>query len=518
MKYPITYRKINVKESIIMNEDSTISIKDLLLLLWSRIWILIISLAVGAGAAYAYTTFAIDPQYSSHISMYVQTYTGITNDQENAYNDISKSKQLINTYIQVLKDDAVMESVGKELCNQFDENIISESFSMANGNIKPSSLASHISITTVTDTSAITITATTKNAELSAAVCNELCKQANYFTDKAIGVGEIKSIDTARVYPNPVSPNKTKNTVIGGLALMLLAVFVIFLIDFFDNTIKDPEVLSAKYKKAILGEIEDVATSKSKKNSEEHISLLNNDVPFNVVESFKAMRTNIGFAISTSDKKALIVSSANPGEGKSTTAANIAITMADEGQKVLLIDADMRKPVQHKIFELKNDRGLSSVLSKMKKAEDCIQKTAIPALSLMTCGPIPPNPSELLSSAVTAGLLKKMSEEYDVIIIDSPPINVVSDTLNLSQNVAGLLTVVRCGYTAQDDIKELMSKTELAHMDMLGFVLTRVKRKNSGRYYKRYGKYHYYKDYSYGYGEPYEKKEEKAEKKKEEKK
>ena len=496
-----------------MNENSTISIKDLVLLFWNHLWILILSLVVGAGAAYAYTTLAVDPQYSSHISMYVQTYTGITNDQENAYNDISKSKQLINTYIQVLKDDAVMESVGKELCKKFDEKIISESFSMADGSIRPASLASCISITTVTDTSAITISATTKNAELSAAICNELCRQANHFTDKAIGVGEINSIDTAKVYPSPVSPNKVKNTAIGGLALMMLAALIIFLIDFFDNTVKDSEVLSVRYKKAILGEIDDIATSKSKKNSADHISLLNDDVPFNVVESYKAMRTNIGFAISTSDKKALVVSSANPGEGKSTTAANIAITMADEGQNVLLIDADMRKPVQHKIFSVKNDKGLSSVLSKMKNTEDCIQKTDVSNLNVLTSGPIPPNPSELLSSERTAKLLEKMSSEYDVIVIDSPPINVVSDTLNLSQSVAGLLTVVRCGYTAVDDIKELMVKTELAHMDMLGFVLTRVKRKNNGRYYKRYGKYHYYKNYSYGYGEQPQKIDEKAEKK-----
>lgn len=496
-----------------MNENSTISIKDLVLLFWNHLWILILSLVVGAGAAYAYTTLAVDPQYSSHISMYVQTYTGITNDQENAYNDISKSKQLINTYIQVLKDDAVMESVGKELCKKFDEKIISESFSMADGNIRPASLTSCISITTVTDTSAITISATTKNAELSAAICNELCRQANHFTDKAIGVGEINSIDTAKVYPNPVSPNKVKNTAIGGLALMMLAALIIFLIDFFDNTVKDSEVLSVRYKKAILGEIDDIATSKSKKNSADRISLLNDDVPFNVVESYKAMRTNIGFAISTSDKKALVVSSANPGEGKSTTAANIAITMADEGQNVLLIDADMRKPVQHKIFGVKNDKGLSSVLSKMKNTEDCIQKTDVSNLNVLTSGPIPPNPSELLSSERTAKLLEKMSSEYDVIVIDSPPINVVSDTLNLSQSVAGLLTVVRCGYTAVDDIKELMVKTELAHMDMLGFVLTRVKRKNNGRYYKRYGKYHYYKNYSYGYGEQPQNKDVKAEKK-----
>lgn len=498
-----------------MNENQQISIKDLFLLFWNHIILLIIMLVVGAASAYAYTTFAIAPQYSSHISMYVQTYTDITN--ENSYNDISKSKQLINTYIQVLKDDAVMTSVGEELLKSFDTETLSGSFAMSDGRIKPSSLASCISISTVTDTSAITIVATTKNAELSAAVCNELCKQANYFTDKAIGVGEIKSIDTAKVYPNPVSPNKIKNTALGGIALMMIAAFVIFIIDFFDNTIKGSEYLSKKYKKAILGEIDDVVVSK-KQQSEDQVTLLNDSVPFNVVESYKSMRTNISFSMSTSENKALIITSANPSEGKSTTAANIAITMADEGQKVLLIDADMRKPTQHKIFDVKNENGLSSVLSKMKKLEECVQKTAVPTLSILTSGPIPPNPSELLSSPQTAKLFEKASEEYSVIVIDSPPINVVSDTLNLSQNVAGILSIVRCGYTTQDDIKELMNKADMAHMNVLGFVLTRVKRKNSSHYYKKYGKYHYYKDYGYGYGEQPKSENTKEENKKEENK
>lgn len=480
-----------------MDDNSTISIKDLIQLYLQHLWVLIISLIVGGGAAYAYTHFLVAPEYSSHISMYVQTYTGITD--ENSYNDISKSKQLINTYIQVLKDDAVMESVGKAISKQFDSSVISDSFSVSSGNIRPSSLASCIAISSVTDTSAITITATTKNAELSAAVCNELCKQANSFAQKAIGVGEIKSIDTAKVYPSPVSPNKTKNAALGGIGLMMISAFIIFIIDFFDNTIKSTEALSKKYGKAILGEIDELPESKNKKENDEKFSLLRDDIPFNVVESFKSLRTNISFALSTSEKKAFIVSSSNPDEGKSTTAANIAVTMADEGQNVLIIDADMRKPVQHKIFSVKNEKGLSSVLSKMNKVNECIQKTVKENLSVMTSGPIPPNPSELLCSPRTAGMLEELSSQYDIIIIDSPPVNVVSDTLNLSQNVAGMLTVVRSGYTTDEDIRNLVSKSEMAHMEMLGFVLNRIKRKSGVMYGKKY-RYNYYNSYK-TYGE-----------------
>ncbi len=493
--------------------DNSISIVDIFKLLWSKAVILIIALIVGAGAAFGYTELFMPLKYSSHISMYVQSYTGISNDSVSEYNDISKSKQLINTYIQVLKDDAVMESVGDALTEQFEEKIISENFSAPDGKIKPSSLASVITISTVTDTSAINIVATTKNAELSAAVCNELCKQANHFTTKAIGVGEIKSIDTAKVYNTPVAPNKVKNTVIGGIAAFMIAALIIFMIDFFDNTIKSTEALEKKYQKAILGEINDISVASGKKkkdkNSEEkRLTLLDKDVPFEIVESCKSMRTNIMFALSTAGNKTLAVSSPNPGEGKSTTAANIAIPLAEGGQKILLIDADMRKPVQHKIFGAKNDAGLSSVLSKMKKAEECIQETDVENLSILTSGPIPPNPSELLASENASELLKALSAQYDVIVIDTPPINTVSDSLNLSKSVAGILVVVRYGYTTDEELKNAVGKISLAKMNLMGFVLNDIVKKHRRGYYGKYGKYGYKKRYAYEYGLTAEKKEE----------
>lgn len=493
-----------------MNGTSEISLKDIFTLLWSKLFILIAALVVGASGMYCYSSFVLEPKYSSHISMYVQTYTGISGNDANSYNDISKSKQLINTYIEVLKDDAVMEAVGDELVNQFDSYIIDNNFSVVDGKIKPSSLASAISISTVTDTSAIYIAATTNDAELSAAICNVLCGQANYFTDKAIGVGEINSIDTAKVYKTPVSPNVMKNTAIGGLGALVLAAIIIIFVDFFDNTVKNSETLSHLSEKAVLGEVSEIP--QTKKNEDERVSLMSKDVPFNVVECYKSIRTSIGFTLSTSDKKVFAVSSSNPGEGKSTASTNIAITMAEEGKKILLIDADMRKPVQHKAFNLKNKKGLSSVLSKMNKADECIQKTNIANLSVLTSGPIPPNPSELLSSSQTEQMLSELSEKFDIIIIDTPPVNVVSDSLNLSPHVAGMIAVVKSRSTTQDDVKELISKTELAHMNLLGFVISRVKTNGTGKYYKRYGKY---KDYSYGYGtKPEEEKEDKEDKKK----
>lgn len=477
-----------------------ISVKDLFQLYLSKLWLIGIAVVIGTGSAFGFTKLFVPLKYSSHISMYVQSYTGVSNGNEN-YNDISKSKQLINTYVQVLKDDAVMESIAESLLNEFDESIIYENFSMKDGEITSTSLKSVISITTVEDTSAVNISATTQNAELSAAICNELCRQANNFTTKAIGVGEIKSIDTAKVYPDPVSPNILKNTVIGAVVAFFIAAVLIFLIYILDNTVKSAESLSREYEKAVVGEINEISEPNNKKNDSninEYITLLNKDVPFQIVESYKSMRTNIMFMLSTMDKKIFTISSANPGEGKSTTAANIAITFSQNGQKVLLIDADMRKPVQHKIFSIKNHIGLSSVLSKMKKVQECIQKTEVKNLSILPSGPIPPNPSELLASDQAETILSELSYKYDLIIIDTPPINMVSDALNLSQSVAGILTVVRYDCTAADDLKNAVGKIELAKMELLGFILNYIKTKHDGTYYSHYKKYGY--GYEYGYG------------------
>lgn len=167
------------------------------------------------------------------------------------------------------------------------------------------------------------------------------------------------------------------------------------------------------------------------------------EVPFFIVESYKSIRTNVTFSLSTFDRKIFAVSSSNPGEGKSTTSANIAIAMAQSGSKVLLIDADMRKSVQHKIFGIKNKKGLSSAVSKISSLEDCIQKNVMENLDVMTAGPIPPNPSELLASEQMTAILNELSEKYTVIIIDTPPVNVVTDAMELAKNISGIIMVVR---------------------------------------------------------------------------
>ena len=494
-------------------KNNEISIADLVGLFLSKLWIIIFAAVIGGVVAFSYSKFVLPLKYSSHISMYVQSYTGISENANN-YNNISNSKQLVNTYMEVLKDDAVMNAVGDELKESFDEALLADNFGMKDGKISTSSLRNSLSISTVTDTSALNVSATTKNAELSAAVCNALAKVAPSYLEEAVGVGQINTIDTAKVYNTPVAPNMKKNTAVGAAALMMLAMLVIFLIDFFDNTIKDSNVLSEKYKKAIIGEIQMFDQDKKKKDDKEddHVKLTDKDVPFAVVESYKSIRTNISFALSTMDKKIFIVSSTNPAEGKSTTSANIAIALAQGGNKVLLIDADMRKSVLHKIFGLKNKKGLSSAISKMADLDSCITKDVMENLDVLTSGPVPPNPSELLASDSMTSILETLRDRYTTIVIDTPPVNVVTDAMELAKNVSGIIMVVRYGITTIDDVEESMNKVNFSQLNVLGFIMNGVK-VGGGKYYSKYRKYGKYgkygkyskygkygKGYSYGYG------------------
>lgn len=268
---------------------------------------------------------------------------------------------------------------------------------------------------------------------------------------------------------------------------------------------------------------------------EEHLrsTLLGKKTPFDITEAYKAMRTNIMFSLKSSGQcKTLIVSSGNPGEGKSTTTANIAIAFAQMGDRVLLIDADMRKPRMHRYFSVKNRKGLSNILGGFETLENCINHIEEMGLDVLPAGNIPPNPAELLASGEMDALLQTLSGRYDYVFFDTPPINVVTDAAILSKKVNGVVLVVRHNITNKDVVERSLKTLEFAGARVLGLVFNAIERKTyDGRYsyrnhsrrygygkygYKRYGysnKYGYGKyGYSYGYGDAYDEDEQQIKK------
>lgn len=209
-----------------------------------------------------------------------------------------------------------------------------------------------------------------------------------------------------------------------------------------------------------------------------------------VSEAYRTLRTNIQF--SSFDKKiqTIIVTSCGPSEGKSTTAINLAVTMAESGNKTLVIDCDMRKPKMHKLFNLTNIIGLSNYLIGEVQFENAVHESKVKSLYALTSGTRPPNPSELLASVKMKNFIESLKDKYDYIIIDTPPVIMVSDAQILSQYADGCLLVVA---SAEADINAAVKAKELlekVNAKILGVVLNKIDTTRKGYYYGYY--YHYY--------------------------
>ena len=230
-------------------------------------------------------------------------------------------------------------------------------------------------------------------------------------------------------------------------------------------------------------------------------TLLDKEVAFPVTEAYKTLRTNISFALSTKKNKIFAVSSALASEGKSTVAANIAITLAQNNDHVLLIDGDLRKPVQHRVFTLKNEVGLSTLISGSNTFKEIVHHEVIENLDVVPCGPIPPNPSEMLGSDNMKMLLEQLSAHYDYIVVDTPPINIVTDALTLLDSIAGVLLVANHGKSTYDALEESIQAIKMSDGSLLGIVVNNVS-VTGGKYGGKYSyKYKYGYKYGYGYGD-----------------
>ena len=233
---------------------------------------------------------------------------------------------------------------------------------------------------------------------------------------------------------------------------------------------------------------------------EERRYILSSGSDFFIREAYKTLRTNVVYALAEEEKncKVIIVTSAMQSEGKSITAVNLAISFAEMNNRVLLVDCDLRRPKLSRLLELSAKVGLSNVLIKPDLLEQAIQKTKVANLDVLPTGDVPPNPSELLGSSRMHKLLETMRERYDYIILDTSPVNMVTDACVLVPESSGVLFVVRANRSERDAVAHAVDQMEYSKAKMLGFVLN-----GAGNDFGRYGKYRYGKYKKYGYGQRY---------------
>jgi capsular exopolysaccharide synthesis family protein len=322
-------------------------------------------------------------------------------------------------------------------------------------------------------------------------------------------MGKVRILDPALV-AKKVKPDKKLNLILGALLGLGIGIGYALLREFLDNTVKAVEHLERKGL-TILGIIPDMVganpknsikkmTQPSKGGTDFKRRLITYEDPKSPIsESYRSLRTNISYA-STMDNKirSLLISSSQPGEGKSTTTANLAIAFAQLRKKTLLVDADLRKPVQHNVFGHPRGPGLSEYLiGDIDDLGSIIHSTKVENLSIMTAGGLPPNPSELLGSDTMSSLVSQLEDEWDMVLFDSPPIVAVTDASMISGELDAIAMVVKAGQTERTAIDRALDIIENVKAPLIGAILNGASQENLGgkyAYYYSYYNYYYHTD------------------------
>ncbi|NQS89702.1 polysaccharide biosynthesis tyrosine autokinase [Patescibacteria group bacterium] len=309
----------------------------------------------------------------------------------------------------------------------------------------------------------------------------------------------IRIIDRAIVPKKSVRPRKKLNLLIAFCLGIIGGGGLAFLFESLDQSVKTPDDIKKWVKLPVLASIAVPSEKESESLQPEFITL--KKPQSTISEAYRSLRTSIMFTAVEHRRKTLLVTSSEPKEGKTTTAVNLAIIMAQTGEKTVLIDADLRHPRIKNIFSKESRPGLTEVLAGSENIESVIDGTDIQNLDVVQCGSIPPNPSELLGSKKMDELLEELEKKYDRIIIDSPPVLAVTDAVVLSGKVDGTIIIVKANDTHRNAMihaKEVLESVESSHL--IGSILNMVETHKTGGYYY-YGKYGKYGEYGKYYGD-----------------
>jgi polysaccharide biosynthesis transport protein len=317
---------------------------------------------------------------------------------------------------------------------------------------------------------------------------------------KETGVsGELKTsnirvIDQAERPRSAVAPRKQLNLALGVFGGGVFAFALVFFFEYLDSRIKSPDEVKAYLGIPSLGMVP-ALDPKLVKDKE---PLVSNPVTPAFVEAFRSVRTNVLFSAAEDGARTLSITSTGPGEGKTTVAANLAIGFAQAGQRVLLIDGDMRRPRVHEVFGKSQEPGLSNLLVGNAKASETVQRSGVPGLWLLTAGRIPPNPAELLGSQRFREFLHSLKEHFDCIILDTPPVMAVSDAVIGAHATNGVVFVIGAEMTSRHAAGAAIEQLRNARAHIIGAVLNRVEIERNAYYYSQY----YRREYGAYYHQP----------------
>jgi capsular exopolysaccharide synthesis family protein len=356
-----------------------------------------------------------------------------------------------------------------------------------NLDLTPDKLASKIKSEVSTETVIITLTVTDPEPGVAQQIAKaESEVLTGFLADVETSPIKATIVDPASYNRVQVSPQPVLNLALGSVIGLLIGAGVAVLRELLDNTVSSPDDVEQTAEAPVLASIaydSDVPKHPLLTEAGSHAPR---------VEAFRLLRTNLQFLNLDTRPKSLVITSAVPGEGKTSTATNLAIALAQTGQRVLLVDGDLRRPKVASVLGLERSVGLTTVLVGRSELQDSIQKHSASGIYLLASGPIPPNPTEVLQSHAAQSLFDRLNQMFDMVIIDAPPLLPVSDAAIMARDVDGAILVVRHGKTTKDQLRQARLRLEQVDANLFGVAVNMTPRRGKGAY-----------GYSYGYGYEY---------------
>ena len=444
-----------------------INIKEFLSFVKEKVLYVIISVFLAVIIALIYNIFIKVPKYST-IAL-----VKANNEVNYSQNDINLNKGLVNTYSVIVKGKKVLNTTIKEL----------------NLDYTTSKLASEISVSSPDDSQLIRITVEDASAKRAYDITKSIAKAFNNEIANTYEMNNIRIIEEPEI-TNKVSNNTLKRDIILDMAVgLFLSTGVLFIIFYFDDTVKYHEDIEEELGLPVLAKVFKSRIEKTNAKKNVTTELIVSKFPKSVVsESIKTLRTNLEFTSVDKKIKSFLITSSIPGEGKSFISSNLAISFAQTGKKVLIVDADMRKGRLHKIFKVTNNNGYSNLLiDDITNFKNYVKSTSVEGLSVITRGTIPPNPSELLGSSKNKDLVKLLEKTYDIVIFDGVPCSGLPDSIIISSLVDSVLIVSSNKYTPKNEFMSTKNTLQKANAPIAGFIVNKIDSTQG-----TYGKYYYY--------------------------
>jgi non-specific protein-tyrosine kinase len=517
------------------------NLKQYFLTLWKWLWLIVLSTALAGGFSYVATS-RIDPTYLSRATLMVgqaikeqnpdPTLIGLTNQLAQNYLQIVKRPKVLQSVVETLKlpmswdrlslqvtanmvagtqlmDISVIDTNpqrAKVIADEIARQLIAQSPTpneqqqeRTRGFVQGQMADLENEIKQLKDD--IEKLRRDRGAATSARAIQDIdnkinTKQAQLTTDNATyatyldfvkgGVNTVSVFEPASDGAQ-IGPQRTQNTLLGAAIGLALAIVAAFLLEYLDDTIKDGDDVLRVTGLSTLGLVTRMPQIKSP--ADRLITATQPKSP--IAEAYRVLRTNLQFSGLKNQSSTLLVTSASPGEGKSTTAANLAVIMAQGQKRVVLVDADLHRPSVHRIFGVSNRVGLTSLLLDETMGLDvALQWTNLSNLRVLTTGPLPPNPADVLNSAEVTRIIERLRQEADLIIFDSPPVFAVTDAVILAGKLLNTLIVVDTGRTRSDMLRREVDALNRAGAKVFGVVLNKLSEKATS------SAYYYYYDYT----------------------